>query len=169
MDNWIEEQKKLHEEATVSKFALLVGKSKPVISERLKNNIIFQGDSYLQWLHQYVEHLSAVAGGRGGDKQEQLTEARIAELETKAGINRLIYHEKIENLVSVEVAYAGMIDWASYTNRQIGSAFEQYTHEIEHKHGITVDPKMREEIAGSAINRIKEYAKKLGEGLTGGS
>jgi len=158
----------LGEEATVTRFAELTGKTKSAISDHKNKGLLKQGDSFIQWLHSYMAHLSDMAGGRGGDKQEQLTEARIADLETKAGLNRLAYHEKLENLVPVEIASASLVDWAGYTNREIVGSFDQLIHEVEHKHGITVDPEVREKIVGSAINRIREYAEKLGSSLTGG-
>ena len=165
-NEWISSLKPLHEQATVSRFALLVGKSKPVISERLKQHVINEGDSYLQWLHDYIEHLSAVAGGRGGDNQEELTQAKIEDLKTKSGLNRLAYHEKLGSLVPVEAAETSLIEWGSYTNRQIIEAFNEFVFEIQDKYSITIEPEIREKIVRSTTGRIRDYAQKLGESFT---
>lgn len=154
--------------ATVSRFSELTGKTKSVISDHKNKGLLREGDSFLQWLHSYMAHLSDIAAGRGSESDELLT-ARIDELVTKTALNRLAYHEKLEYLVPVEVAAASLVDWAAFTQREIIGAFEQLIHEIEHKHGITVEPKVREKIVGSAINRIREYAEKLAEAGFAGS
>jgi len=151
----------LGEDATVTNFALLVGKSKAVISG-FKNKGVFTGKSLIDWLHSYMTHLSNVAGGRGTDN-ENLTAARIAELETKTALNNLTYHEKLGVLIERETAESTLIDWAIYTNQEVSAAFEKLIIEIESEYKIEIDEQLVIKNVGNTTKRIKGYAEKMAE------
>ena len=146
--------------ATVTRFSELTGKTKSVISDHKNSGVLVEGETFLQWLHSYMGHLSLVAAGRGSDSDE-LTVAKINSLNVKTALDRLVYHEKLNSLVPVDVAAESLIEWAGFTQRETAGAFDQFVHEIEHKYNIVIDQKIREKIGGAAIVRIREYAEKL--------
>jgi len=146
-------------DATVTRFSELTGKSKSVISDH-KNKGVLKGKSFLNWLHSYMAHLSKVAAGRG-DTSERLVEARIDDLETKSGVNRLTYHEKLGTLIPIEESELILTDWANYTAQEVQGSFLEYTSKIEQKYNLEIDDKFKNETIRTTFDRIQNYAEKL--------
>ncbi len=153
----------LSEEATISRFAEMVGKDKSAISGHRSSGVL-KGTTMLDWLHSYMDHLSDMAGGRGTGS-ERLNEARIDDLESKASLNRLNYYERIGTLVPLELASTTLGEWAGYTSQEIKDGFEKLCIEIESKYSISIDDEVRNNVAGTTVERIKSYGLKLGQSL----
>ncbi len=156
----------LGEKAIVARFAELTGKSHSAIVEFKNRGILEEDGNLLEWLHAYMKHLPNMAGGRGSDNDE-LTAAKISELEAKTALNRLTYHERLGTLINIDVASATLLEWASFNQRETDKGFNQIIHEVEHKYNITIDPALKAKISGAITQRIKNYAEQLAqEGFT---
>ena len=157
----------LDEQATQGKFSLLVGVSQQAIGKQVDNGVLTRGESFGDWLIDYTNHLREEAAGRGGSQQQSLTVARTEEATVKAALGRVSYHEKIGTIVSVDDAKDFLSDWAGYANREYRSGTERLILDVEAVFSINVEKELVDKHAGSAINRVKRYAEKLG--ASGGS
>ncbi|MEH6825641.1 MAG: hypothetical protein V7629_17220 [Motiliproteus sp.] len=151
----------LLEPAKQAVFARLVGVSQPAINKQIEKGVLIRGGSYQEWLNSYIEQLRSQAAGRGGDKQANLTQARIEESEVKTALGRIQYHEKLGSLVILEEARAFLMDWAAYANREFRQANERLVLDIKSMLDVDVPDELRDKHVGAAIERVKSYALKL--------
>ncbi len=113
----------------------------------------------------YILDLREKAAGRGGSMQESLSVARTEEAQMKTALNRLAYHEKLGTLVLANDAGYALNDWAAYANREYLSGIEKLVSSIEDETDISVSRKTVDNIVIPMLERIQQYAKKLGDGL----
>lgn len=152
----------LDAEATQTGFARLVGVSQQAISKQIEKGNLTAGGNNLQWLHEYCDQLRQQAAGRGGDDQMNVAQATVAEKTMKTALHRLEYGEKLGNLILKEEALELLSDWAGYAARQIRQSFERYTSDVESELDIAVPVELSEKYAGTAIERVRGFALKLG-------
>ena len=150
-------------------FARLVGVSQQTISKQIEKGILSKEGTYRDWLLSYTDHLREQAAGRGGDNQLDIARATIEEKAVKTALGRITYHEKLGTLVDKEETQTFLSDWAGYSNKQFLQAFERLILDIQSQFDVTVPPELREKHAGSAIERVRGYALKLGEDSHSGS
>ena len=156
--------KKLSEKATVTLFAELIGVSKQTITLKLKKGILTRNDSLLDWLHQYTDHLESTGRTRytGNDS---LASARIAELEAKTALIRLVYNEKLESLVPTKWVQDTLINWAIHAAEEIKKGIKKLIADIESHTQTDIDKQPFTQNIYYTSKRIKDYAKKLAKGL----
>lgn len=150
----------LEAEATQSGFAGLVGVSQPSVSKRVKSGLLTPGDSYWQWLLEYVEELRRQASGR--NDQEGFQEARTEDMKATAAMKRLSLHEKAGNLIVKAEAHALLANWASFAVREYSAAVSRLVADIESQCGVTVPPEVIEKHAATAIRRVGDYGRSPG-------
>ena len=155
----------LDKKATQSAFGRLIGISQPSVKDHV-GKILRPGESLSKWLLAYCEHIRQGAAGRGGDDQESLTKARINSENVKAANGLLDYHEKLGTLVQASEAEAILVEWASFTVREISNGHDALIHEIESKFNISIDDDLVNNIVGPSTKRIGDYAAKLGARIT---
>lgn len=159
----------LNSVANQSRFARLVGASQPSISKHVEKERLPLNGSYKDWFIAYGEHLRDQAGGRGGSLTEELAAARIEETKVKAGIGRLSYLEKLGELVPLDFCKKVLVDWASYANREMGSAIKKLISDIQAEHDIDIDSEMVNNIVRPTTERIRDHASKLADSFNGSS
>lgn len=159
----------LSEQAKQTVFAQLVGVSQPAINKQIEKGVLIRGGSYQDWLNSYIEQLRDQAAGRGGDKQANLTQARIEESEMKTATMRIQYHEKLGTLVVLAEAQALLVNWAAYANREFRQANNRLVLDIKSMLGVDVPDELRDKHVGAAIERVKAYGLKLASGDGNGS
>jgi len=113
----------------------------------------------------YIRDMREKAAGRGGDDQANLSKARAEESMIKTALARLDYNERLGNLILGEDVAGVMNEWARSTNREIQQGFHKLVGEIQSTYKITVEPKLVEDIAIPATERIKDHAEKVGRDL----
>ncbi|MCU7839760.1 MAG: hypothetical protein KZQ94_10340 [Candidatus Thiodiazotropha sp. (ex Troendleina suluensis)] len=116
----------------------------------------------------YIRHLRSTAAGRGGDRQEELADARTEEARVKAALGRLDYQQRLGLIVSAEDAERTLIDWAGLANREFASGTEKLILEIEHTLDVSIDRAMVEESVRTTTEGIKRHAEKLSGALVEG-
>ncbi|MCU7845315.1 MAG: hypothetical protein KZQ93_15910 [Candidatus Thiodiazotropha sp. (ex Monitilora ramsayi)] len=116
----------------------------------------------------YIRHLRSVAGGRGGDRQEDLTDARTQEARVKAALGRLDYQERLGQIIEAKDAERALTEWAGLANREYSSGAEKLVIEIEQEHGISIDRAMVEKSVRATAGGIQRHAEKLSGALVVG-
>ncbi|SEQ48875.1 hypothetical protein SAMN03080615_01654 [Amphritea atlantica] len=161
---------KLDEKASQTGFANLVGVSQQAISSQVKKENLSENGTYQEWLHQYCDQLRQQAAGRGGEDQVDVAKATYEEKTVKTAIMRLEYNEKISTTIHEEEAYQFLSDWAIYSAGQFRRAFERLRDDLKSQFDIDLPKELSEKHAGTAIDRVRGYALKLGasSGESGG-
>lgn len=117
----------------------------------------------------YIRDMREKAAGRGGDAAGALTLARTEESQVKTAKLRLEYMREMNELIITEDGANVLMDWSRQANLDYLQGFSQFVIVIESKYKIKIPQEMVEEIVCSTTERIKAYAKKLGESLVEGS
>ena len=159
----------LDSEANQTRFARLVGASQPSISKHVEKGRLPRDGSYKDWLIAYGEHLRDEASGRGGSLTDALQAARIEETTIKSANGRLDFQEKIGLLVPRDFCMKVLKDWASYANREMGSAIKTLISDVQAEHDIDIDSEMVSNIVGPTTERIRDHASKLADSFSGSS
>ncbi len=160
----------LNEKASQTGFANLVGVSQQAISNQIKKENLSEDGTYQEWLHQYCDQLRQQAAGRGGEDQVDVARATFEEKTVKTAIMRLEYHEKISTTVHEDEAHKFLADWAMFSAAQFRRAFERLREDLKSQFEVDLPTELIEKHAGSAIERVRGYALKLGasSGESGG-
>lgn len=161
----------LNAKASQTAFARLVGVSQQAISKQIEKGNLSEGATFGEWLTEYCDQLRDQAAGRGGEGQVDVAQATYEEKKTKTALMRLDYHEKLENTINKEEAYSFLADWSMYSLRQFRQSFERLRDDMNNQLEIELPPEMVEKHAGAAIERVRDYALKLGgsDGESGGA
>lgn len=159
----------LDEVASQTGFANLLGISQQAVSSQKQKGTLSENGTYGQWLQEYYQHLCDQAAGRGGENQVDVARATVEEKTVKTALGRIAYHEKLGTIIDREEAQALLADWAGFANKQFLQAFERLILDIQGQFDMTVPPELRQKHAGSAIERVRGYALKLGGDSGSGS
>lgn len=151
----------LDEKASQTGFAALIGTSQQTISKQIKKGHLSEGGTYGEWLHQYYEHLSTQAAGRGGEDQVDVARATYDEKVTKTALMRLDYQEKLENTIHKEEAYQLLADWVAAAARYFREAFERLDRDVSDLTGESLPDGLIEKHAGAAIERVRGHVLQL--------
>lgn len=155
----------INEPAQQNKFAEIIGVSEAAVSGYLKKGVLKKGETYREWLLVYCKRQRVQASNLGGDKQSNLAQARINDLEATTRLKHLDYLEKIEALVPVQWAQDGLIQWAGYANREYTTGLKQIILQVESKHSIVIDAKFVEKNLNKIIKAIQDQAKRIADAM----
>lgn len=153
--------------ANQERFAVLVGTSQPAISAHLRKGHLTKGGSYRTWLSQYCDQLRKEASGRSGDKQAELTEARIAESKENTATKQQSRLREAGKLLQLDDALLIINELP----RLVASEFNRVGIEIQEslqvKHGIKIEDGDVIEPIRVALGLAGDRALKLSKRLEG--
>lgn len=145
----------------------LLGISQQAVSQHVKAGNIKADGSIADGLKSYLDRVRSIAAGRGGNSQEDLTSARVAESQAKTAILTLQYHEKIGALVEAAIAAKAIQSWTSHTNRELRGLVEKLRVEIESTHKITIPETTLNELVEPVTRRIQNFAAEFAADIAG--
>ena len=146
--------------AVQKEFAKIIGVSAAAVNNYVTKGILKKGDTYRVWLLIYCERQREVAGNynSGGEKQTDLTQARINDLEARSKLNNLKYYREVKDLVPLEMALNHLTEWAGYANQEYTNGMKKMIQGIQSKHSINIDPKFVEKSVEDIMTRIRGFA-----------
>ncbi len=153
----------LDAKADQSKFALLVGTSQPAISGHVKRGVLTRGQTYRIWLSEYCEQLRKEASGRSGDKQEQLTDARIAESRENAAAKQQSRLKEARALLLRDDVLILLSELPKLTKTEVLNAGEKILENLQAKLGIQIDDDDVLEPLRVALGHVGDRAGQLQE------
>lgn len=158
-------QLNLNAKAEQSRFALLVGTSQPAISAHVKRGVLSRGETYGVWLAEYCEQMRKEASGRSGEKQEQLTEARINESRENAAAKQQTRLREARKLLLRDDVLILLTELPGLTKTEILNTGEKILETLRAKHGIEIDDDDILEPLRIALGHIGDRAGKLRESV----
>lgn len=156
-------QLNLEARAEQSRFALLVGTSQPAISSHVKRGVLTRGATYRIWLAEYCEQLRKEASGRSGEKQEQLTEARIMESRENAAAKQQARLREARKLLLRDDVLILLNELPKLTKTEILNAGEKILESLQAKHGIQLEDDDVLEPLRVALGHVGDRAGQLHE------
>ncbi|MCU7836143.1 MAG: hypothetical protein KZQ83_12955 [gamma proteobacterium symbiont of Taylorina sp.] len=146
--------------AVQKEFAKIIGVSAAAVNNYVTKGILKKGDTYRVWLLIYCERQREVAGNynSGGEKQTDLTQARINDLEARSKLNYLKYYREIKELVPLEYASNTLIEWAKHANQEYNGGIKRLIQQIESRNSCIIDRKVIEESTEDIMDRIIKFA-----------
>lgn len=151
--------------AKQNQFALLIGVSEASVSGYIKRGILQKNGTYQEWLLTYCKRQRLQASNQGGEKQTDLAQARINDLEVKAKLNTLKYYREINELVPLEMASNTISEWAVFANQEYQQGIKKITLELESKYSLSIDEKFIEESINSILKRVRRFAQSKADSL----
>ena len=145
----------------------LLGISQQAVSQHVQAGNIRADGTVADGLKSYLERVRSIAAGRGGNSQEDLTAARVAESQAKTAMLTLQYHEKIGALVEAAIAAKAIHSWTTHTNREIRGLVEKLRVEIESTQKITIPEQQLNELTEPVIRRIQKFAEEFAADIDG--
>lgn len=148
--------------AVQAKFADLVGISRQAVSKKVDDGTLPRGGTYADWLLAYVEKLRENAAGRSGERQDDLTKARIDEANAKALKLNLENLSALDLLVCVEDVNRSLGQFARSINSAIDDAGNRIVESLVSKNpDLEFDDELVFESLRSATARIAKNAQEL--------
>lgn len=103
------------------------------------------------------------ASGRGGEKQFNLTAARVRETLANAQLKELEFHTKAGNLVCIDDLESIYVQWAVQCRNEITGAINKIVMRLQEQHGISIDRESVNEDLQFAYEAIAAYPKLLAD------
>ena len=144
--------------STQAEIADHLGITQPQVSEHQRKGLYPPGCSLDQARLAYIAHLREIAAGRGGpDAQARLTEQRAAQAEADTKLKELEFFKRVGALVPVEETESALCGWAATARSEVENSVDRMIHDVESRHGVTVDRDQVEDILKHAYKAIADY------------
>lgn len=120
-----------------------------------------RGQKNLYDTAQVLRYLISRIENKPTNDKSALAEAKTEQALGDAALKRIMVNEKLGVLIAKEDALKTLVDWASYTNRQIKEGIDRFIADIQSAHSIEIDKEMRLKYVSTTTERVRGYALKL--------
>jgi len=148
-----------------TEFGRLVGVSQQAIAKQISNGVLNRKHDLGQWLIDYCEHLRKEAAGRGGNLQEQLSQARLEESQEKTMSLRQKRLVDAGDLLILSDLEEAVLEIPGLFQTSIISAGSNIIDAIESKHGIELDESIVKEPLSAALKFVANHVEEFGKTL----
>lgn len=143
--------------ANKSHIAMAIGKSQQAVSKLAKKIGLSRTATNGELLEAIFSRLSDEAAGRGGEAQQELTQARIRESLAKAQSSEISNLQSLGALVAVEDIEPLLEQWATVARAEVANALNKIIADIEGEHDIEIDQDVLNGHINSAYRIIGDY------------
>jgi hypothetical protein len=148
-----------------TEFGRLVGVSQQAIGKQVSNGVLNRKHNLGQWLVDYCEHLRTEAAGRGGNLQEQLSQARLEESQEKTMSLRQKRLVDAGDLLILSDLEEVVLELPGLFQTSIISAASNIIDAIESKHGIELDELIVKQPLSDALRFVADHVEEFGKTL----
>ncbi|MCR9260771.1 MAG: hypothetical protein NXH95_13675 [Pseudomonadaceae bacterium] len=129
----------LDAKATQRNFAAMVGVSQNAVQKLVAADVLEKRGTYREWLLSYCARQRAEAGGRAGEDQVALTQARTREALAKAEAQEIVNLEKSKVLIEVEDVSPLMVALFENHREQLINEVDKAIERIESKYKVKLE------------------------------
>ena len=154
----------LHDKATQTGFARIVGASQQAISQKCKSGLLVKGATNAEWLISYIESLREEAAGRS---EKGLSVVRERETLASAQLKELDLAERLKLIINIPDIEPLLIHLMKDIQAQIIAAGNRAMQAVEAEHGITLNDEIILQPLRAALGNVAGSADQFNSGLTG--
>lgn len=155
-------------QAKQNQFAILIGVSEAAVSNYVQTGILNKGGTHREWLLAYCKRQRLQASNQGGERQTDLAQARINDLEAKAKLNNLKYYREVNELIPTAAVAESLTEWAVFANREYTTGIKEIFISLETEHSISLDKNFINKSTNLILKRISSFAEKKAASLMEG-
>lgn len=137
-------------------FARLLGITPQAVSNHVKNGSI-NGETYLDWIQSYIQHLRAEAAGRP-ENGDAMKAAKIRETTAKARKTELEIQQLEGVLVHRDTVIEELEPAIEHIKTTLNAASSRLATTLSAQHGIPIDQQLFKNEFNTALRAIAAYS-----------